>query len=713
VLQELRQLTTLDLGSNQLTDISVLQELRQLTTLDLGSNQLTDISVLQELRRLTTLDLGNNNLTDISVLQKLSQLTTLNLRNNNLTDISVLQGLRNMTELDLYNNKIKELPEWIVYMGMGIDVESDFSKNNTITLKYNPLENPPIEIIKQGKDAIREYFKSLKEGEKPLNEVKVLLVGDGAAGKTSLVKRILDKGFDPNEPQTHGINIDPWTIPHRSNGTHGDNEIKTIKVIFWDFGGQEIMHSTHQFFLSKRSAYVLVLDGRRDEKTEYWLKLIESFGGDSPVLVVMNKIDQNPGFKLNKRFLQDKYKNIIGFYRVSCKKNTGAPAFKKALQSALLQIEIIKTTWPADWFKVKEKLEKMSEHYISYSDYKGICVGAGVTEIIGQRTLIEFLNDLGVTLYFEDPELKHMQVLEPRWITGGVYEVINSKVLAENKGVLYLADLEGILEKEKGDIYHYPVGCHIFIIRLMEKFELCYPMEDARKRILIPDLLDEEEPVVDFSFDDSLKFIIEYDFLPRSVMPRFIVNMHRDIKEKLQWRTGVVLEDKEFKSTAVVKVDHEAKRVYIYVDGGQKRDYFAAILTTLRRINGSFEKLETTELVPMPDDSKITADYKQLIRHEQRGYEFYLPGGTEKEYKVKDLLGTITMDGPTIDDVFQILKKIVDATDTKETITQKVNSALIVQPNLFGIGIDVSKITDMLLSWAGKKGREKKGKKKK
>jgi internalin A len=30
----------------------------------------------------------------------------------------------------------------------------------------------------------------------------------------------------------------------------------------WDFGGQEIMHATHQFFLTRRSLYLLVLSGR-------------------------------------------------------------------------------------------------------------------------------------------------------------------------------------------------------------------------------------------------------------------------------------------------------------------------------------------------------------------------------------------------------------------------------------------------------------------
>ncbi len=72
-----------------------------------------------------------------------------------------------------------------------------------------------------------------------------------------------------------------------------------------------------------------MLDGRKDEKPEYWLKLIENFGGDSPVLVVINKIDQNPAFELNRKFLGEKYSSIRGFYRLSCKSGEGIEEFLK------------------------------------------------------------------------------------------------------------------------------------------------------------------------------------------------------------------------------------------------------------------------------------------------------------------------------------------------------------------------------------------------
>ena len=94
-----------------------------------------------------------------------------------------------------------------------------------------------------------------------------------------------------------------------------------VRFNIWDFGGQEIMHATHQFFLTQRSLYLLALNGREggeDYDAEYWLKLIESFAGDSPVIVVLNKIDQHP-FDLNYRGLQAKYPQIRGFVKTDCR----------------------------------------------------------------------------------------------------------------------------------------------------------------------------------------------------------------------------------------------------------------------------------------------------------------------------------------------------------------------------------------------------------
>jgi predicted ATP-binding protein involved in virulence len=172
--------------------------------------------------------------------------------------------------------------------------------------------------------------------------------------------------------------------------------------------------------------------------------------------------------------------------------------------------------------------------------------------------------------------------------------------------------------------------------------------------------------------------------------------MHKDIKNKLHWRTGVVLEAKAFHSTAVIKADERDEKIYIYVDGEQKRDYFTVILFTFRGINRSFEKLKAIEKVPMPSEPEITVSYEHLVRLEKKGIELYIPDGSAREYKVKDLLGTIYVEKKTEEEILEILRKLKDKSDTEETLLQKAEDIAILQPNL-GVGVDVKKLVDSIM----------------
>lgn len=628
-VKHLANVIKLGLWRNQITDISPIKNLKNLAGLGLDQNEITDISALKDLTNLSKLGLMNNQISDITALKNLKKLSRLNLAQNNISDISAIKDLKHLIQLDLRDNKISELTT--DYLNWDLEIKWKFDNLYGIFLEGNPIERPPVEIIKQGTASITAYFKSLKgEEKKALNEVKVLLVGDGGAGKTSLVKLLLGETFDRNESQTHGINI------KHCNVKRGKDK---IMVNIWDFGGQEVMHATHQFFLSKRSLYILVLDSRKDDKTENWLKHIQSFGGDSPILVVINKIDENPGFDVNRRFLQEKYESIKGFYRLSCATGEGVKAFSKHFIDELLKVDLLHTTWPENWFNIKTKLSNMTKSYISYHEYKTLCETEHEYDDIAMSTLLGVLNILGVVLHFKDFRLQQTSVLNPEWVTTAVYKIINNKEIADAGGLLKLRFLDDILKREKDSDFSYPSDIQRYIIDLMEKFELCFSVD--KETILIPDLLEVQEPFFEFDYDTSLKFFLDYDFLPRSVMPRFIVKMSKDIKEDLNWRTGVVLEDKSDECTAVVKVDYESKRIYIYVQGDLKRDYFSNIRKVLRDINKSFERLEVVEKIPLPENEQKTVKYSELIGLKRMGIKEYVKGELEKTFSVDQLLDGI------------------------------------------------------------------------
>mgnify|MGYP001294409597 CR=1 FL=1 len=201
LLAKLQNLNQLNLSSNQISNLYDLAGLKNLNQLDLNSNRISDLTALAGLQNLKQLYLWNNQISNLSPLAKLENLNLLNLWYNKISDLSPLIRLKNLKQLDLRVNKISELPPEILDLNLEIEWE-DLSVEKGINLYGNPLEKPPVEIVKQGRDAVVEYFKSLEGGKLPLNEVKVLLVGDGGAGKTSLMKRLIGKGFDINEKQT-------------------------------------------------------------------------------------------------------------------------------------------------------------------------------------------------------------------------------------------------------------------------------------------------------------------------------------------------------------------------------------------------------------------------------------------------------------------------------------------------------------------------------
>jgi len=131
--------------------------------------------------------------------------------------------------------------------------------------------------------------KRNKAGWDYLYEAKLLIVGEGGAGKTSLARRIVrsDAALPEEEKDTtRGIEITRWEFPLN----RADAPNTTFRVNIWDFGGQQIYHATHQFFLTKRSLYALVAESRKEDHDFYgWLNRVELFGESSPVFIVKNR----------------------------------------------------------------------------------------------------------------------------------------------------------------------------------------------------------------------------------------------------------------------------------------------------------------------------------------------------------------------------------------------------------------------------------------
>jgi internalin A len=214
---------------------------------------------IANLSNLQVLSLDNNQLSSLpDSIAKLSNLRWLSLSNNQLSSLpDSIAKLSNLKRLDLSNNQLSSLPESILGMR---DLTALFLHRNTaLSIPAELLGPTSFDYIAQEKTATNPakilgyYFRS-RQG-RPLNEAKLIFVGRGEVGKTSLVGRLVHNTFEPGLQKTEGIQITAWDI--KLNG------VENVRLNVWDFGGQEINHATHQFFLTQRSLYLLVLNGRQ------------------------------------------------------------------------------------------------------------------------------------------------------------------------------------------------------------------------------------------------------------------------------------------------------------------------------------------------------------------------------------------------------------------------------------------------------------------
>ncbi|NET39396.1 MAG: TIR domain-containing protein, partial [Cyanothece sp. SIO1E1] len=637
------KLTVLFLSQNQLTEVpKELGQLSKLTVLSLSQNQLTEVpKELGQLSKLTELYLSQNQLTEVpKELGQLSKLTGLYLSQKQLTEVPKFIGqLTKLQIIDLNDNRLTTLPN---FLGQLPDLQALLLHGNEKLGISNEILGPTYEEVNDGatpaspKDILNYYFR-IQADRQPLNEAKLILVGFGAVGKTSLVNRLIYNTFDSDSKKTEGIQITQWPIRLHDS--------EDIKLHVWDFGGQEIMHSTHQFFLTERSLYLLVLNGRQgheDTDAEYWLELIQSFGGDSPVVVVLNKVNEHP-FDVNRSALKQKFPVIQEFIRTDCEAEIGIAQLQTVIERETDRLEHLRDAFPASWVTIKNRLADMSNNYISFEQYREICQQDGEQDLGAQDSLAVHLHSLGIALnYKDDPRLRDTHVLNPRWVTNGIYTLLNAHELTATQGELEITCLERTL-----DLNNYPPERHGFLLELMRKFELCFRFEEDENRYLIPDLLDKQQApeATSFSPAECLNFRYEYPILPEGLLPRFIVRTHVLSNHQLRWRTGVILTFEG--NRALVKADRQDRCVTISVDGpiASRRRLLAIIRYDFDRIHSSF-KFTPQEKVPVPQHPAVSVDYKELLmreEHKQTTFDVFTGDGL-LTLNVRDLLNGVDLD---------------------------------------------------------------------
>ena len=578
---KLTKLTGLYLSNNQLKVIpESISQLTNLTRLSLSGNQLKVIpKSIFKFAKLTGLYLSNNQLKVIpESISQLTNLTEIDLSNNQLKFIpKSISQLTNLTEIDLSNNQLKFIPKSI----------SQLTNLTEINLIGNPLETPPIEIARSGIKAIIKYFQQIeKEGIDYIYEAKLLIIGEGGAGKTTLANKIQNQNYQlQDEDTTKGIEVHQWNFQ-----TANQHE---FQMNIWDFGGQEIYHTTHQFFLTKRSLYILVADTRKEDTDfYYWLNVVELLSDNSPLLIVKNE-KQDRKREINQRALQGQFSNIKEILATNLATNRGLEKIRTDIQHYISNLPHIGSALPKTWKKVRKALETDGRNYISLEEYLFICEQNGFKKLEDKLQLSGYLHDLGVCLHFQDdPLLNKTVILKPEWGTAAVYKALDNPQVYDNFGRFTKDDLANIWHEDKY------ANMHDELLQLMIKFKLCYKFPGISQSYIAPQLLTENQP--GYNWDESNNLILRYtyEFMPKGIITQFIVAMHKDIEEqKYVWKSGVIL--KKNRARAEVIEYYGKREIKIRISGQQKRDLMTIVTHELDKIHSSYNnRLKYNKLIP-------------------------------------------------------------------------------------------------------------------
>jgi internalin A len=619
------------IGNKNLNSLNNIQYLKKLKLLSISYTLIEDLKPLENIISLKNLFMWETPIIDITSLRNLINIRELSLASTNVINLSPLHDLINLQKLDISFTPVIDLKPL----------------KNLTNLKYIEtrgcwFKNPPREITDQGSEAILNYLKQIREqkGTVELYEAKLIIVGEGATGKTTLFEKLKDNNHDVgNTPETHGINIhEGLEFNHKHIGEH------TFSANLWDFGGQELQYMTHQFFLTPRALYVLMMDARKESPNlAYWFKIISLLGRDNQdstekvrLLLVFNKRGNTTG-------TPPQYQDQLSYYADSldvqylevdfADNDYRFDALQKAIQQSLVTLPIVKSQLPRLWKVVREDLreEARRQNYITTDRFSEMCSKHGITEEADQWLLSGYLHQLGSLLHFQnDKGLMHFVILSPQWATDGVYTFLSADSISANKGrftdtaFYQLLAAKGYKRNDAG-----------LVLQLMTKnnFDICY--EATQGNYVAAQLLPDNAPVYPWIARDVLQFRYQYPIMPKGLMSRLIVRLSDDIErdretqEQVVWKKGVVLFIQLKEGNCRVRLredDAESKsglrQILIDVMGDKEARKYA-----LRRVRDTVEDLHKKWFRSIKPDEMVPCCCSECV-----------PSANPQLYKLENLL---------------------------------------------------------------------------
>jgi Leucine-rich repeat (LRR) protein len=590
-LAGLSALQTLDVEGTQVSDLAPLAGISALQALNVSATQVSDLAPLAGLSALQTLNVSRTQVSDLAPLAGLSALQDLNVSGTQISDLAPLAGL-SLRTLYVSRTQVSDLSPLAALIARGCPVQwsSESWIGHGIYIEDCPLQSPPPEIARQGNEAILNYFRERALGKVDhLYEAKMLILGEGGSGKTTLLRRLYQPGLPlPTEKETtKGVAI----YRHEFEMKNG----RRFRLNVWDFGGQEIYHATHQFFLTHRSLYLLVDDTRKDYKSvsdegfKYWLELIDVFGGHSPVLIFQNEKGGRTK-QIDIAGIKGRYDNVKELYGGNLEHSGAAGQVRQGIEFFAANLSHIGEELPSRWIDVRAEIEKRAGEvpYIPQEEYFQIYGRHLEFDRSRALHLSRYLHDLGVFLHFQDdPLLARTVILQNQWATEAVFRILDDETAKAKRGRFDGLDCERLW---KDSVY---ADMHPELLALMQRFELCYELRDSNPPTwLAPQLLPPAKPggLHGWGGPGDLVLRYSYAFLPKGTISRLTVRLQRFVSDpEMAWITGVLCERDS--SAVLVEVLPNGSEIELRARGPERKALLSVVAADLDTLNDGFQGL--------------------------------------------------------------------------------------------------------------------------
>ena len=632
-LKNLVALKILDLRESFLTTIRTEELPPDLQVLDLRFTALSHLHNVVFPKKLTKLYLSATPLSSISNVTFPTNLQELYLNSTELPLLpkSIL-AIRCLDLLDISDLSLATLPEWLPELRLPFTRETfgDGIRLGGTTVKDASID---MGIFDMPQEVILQWFYERENAAKPLRELKVVFLGDGEAGKTHTIARLLNDGKQVK--QFRDVSTPGIVIEDKSYTING----RDIKVHFWDFGGQEILHSMHRMFLTQNTLYVVVLnvrEGNQEDRARYWLHNLKSFANGAPVLLVLNKMDMNKNASVNESDLQKLYPGLTEIVKLSTLTYSDTQFREKFIDVLLEQIgkmEILELPLIAAGRRVKEKIQAMEDKHIHGDVFRRFCDECGVkgTDQV-RRGLLETFAQLGVSFFYSGSmELEQHVVLQPDWITNAIYIILFNKVHAVTNGLVSHDTIYEMLSSRDMEKVRRTVTTATYkrnevkyVLEVFRKFRLSFQVEDEETEFL-PMLCDAKttEEAAKYEDDpDALEFRMHYEYLPPNVIHRLMVERRKELDRNNVWVTGARFVCGDTGRNAVVKSEGNLIRILVRAEK-EPRDpqrYLDELKDDLERINLEMGlTVSKMEVIYKENGKTACFDYADLLFYQKIG----------------------------------------------------------------------------------------------